>query len=190
MAYRVGRVGVLIFLIVIVASVFWAFRMYSGPQAPPPRTESTPPPAATPAAAPAAPAAQQQPDTPRVATDPSYRVERGRKVTSLQDVPDYPGSTLVGSAEQAKAGEPAEGYRAVWKTKESVPAVMEYYRKALVAQGWSFKPAQNPASSAEQIAYIKKGTLDGYVSAEAEKGETEITVSLQDVRQASKKGQR
>jgi hypothetical protein len=164
--------------------------MYSGPQPPPPRTESTPPPAATATSVPAAPAAKQQPDTPRVATDPSYKVERGRKVSSLRDIPDYPGSTLVGSADQARAGEPAEGYRAVWNTKESVPAVMEYYRKALVAQGWSYKPAENSASSAEQIAYIKKGHLDGYVSAEAERGETEITVSLQDVRRASKKGQR
>jgi hypothetical protein len=131
-----------------------------------------------------------QPEQPVVATDPAFKEERGRKIAALQDIPDYPGATLVGSAEQARAGEPAEGYRARWTTTDSVSTVMAWYRKTLPSKGWSLKPASDSTSEAEQIAYIKKGYLDGYVSAESEEKKTEITVSLQDVRRAKRKGQR
>jgi hypothetical protein len=160
----------------------------------PPATGGASAPAPAPAATPAAPAtaaADASAEPQQVATDPAFKEERGRKIASLSDVPDYPGATVVGSSEQARAGEPAEGYRAMWKTTASVPTVMEWYRKALAAQGWTVKPAESDvASSAEQITYIRKGHLDGYVAAESEGKETEITVSLQDVRRANKRGQR
>lgn len=102
---------------------------------------------------------------------------------------------LKGSAEQTRlrgdalSTKPPEGYRVMWTTTDSVPAVMDWYSKVLPADNWTFEP-EDTQSTAERQAQIKKGTLDGYISAEATERGTEIVLSLQDIRRANKKGQR
>ena len=145
--------------------------------------------------APAAAAQQPPPAKERVATDPAFPETPGQVAAPLRDFPQYRGATVVGSAEQARPREgaapsaPPEGYRVKWTTSDSVPAVMEWYAKVLRDDKWTYQP-EDSKSSAERQAHISKGTLDGYISAEATGNGTKIVLSLQDTRRATKKGQR
>jgi hypothetical protein len=115
---------------------------------------------------------------PAVATDPSFPEARGSLLSDVPDFPTYPNATLVGSAQQNRIDQPIQGYRIKWTTKDSVPAVMAWYQKALVAAGWTYKPPDDGALAVEQLARISKGGLSGYVAAEASGEATEIVVSL------------
>jgi hypothetical protein len=180
-----GAGRIVLLLLVLLAGV--GFFLYQRSQAPqtsaPPETSQTP--------RPARPAPTNQPaKEPLVATDRAFTEAAGRMVSGVPDVPAYPGATLVGSAEQARAAEAPEGYRIKWTTSASVSTVMQWYAKALPAAGWSYQPPDDAGSPGEQLARIRKDRLDGYVAAEATGGVTEIVVSLQDTRRANKRGQR
>lgn len=182
----VGRTALLLSILALVALAVIAVRLY--------RTASNVAPAAetsqTPTAAAPSPRSGDQPAESKVATDPSFRQESGRILPEIPEVPAYPGAKLVGSAEQARSGEPAEGYRIKWTTTDSVAAVMQWYAKALPAAGWKHQTPEDAGSPVEQLARIQKDYMDGYVSAEATKDVTEIIVSLQDTRRATRRGQR
>jgi hypothetical protein len=161
-----------------------------GPSPERPAGSSSQAPPAPRAATPEQPAPKE-----RVATDPAFRELSGQVATPLQGFPQYQRATLVGSADQARtqadalSAKPPEGHRVKWTTTDSVPAVMEWYAKVLPADKWTYEP-EDTTSTVERQARIRKGTLDGYISAEATDHGTEIVLSLQDTRRANKKGQR
>ena len=178
-----GRLVVLLFILALVALAVIGLRFY--------QTErSTVAPAPGPSPAPPSASSTDQSAETRVATDRSFSEASGRVLPEIPEIPSYPGATLIGSARQARAAEPAEGYRIKWTTSDNVEAVMQWYAKSLPAAGWKYQTPEDAGSPVEQLARIQKDYMDGYVAAEATGGVTEIIVSLQDTRRATRRGQR
>lgn len=182
-------VAALVAVLVAAGIVVWLSRRGEAPS----RLETAAGPQPDPAAAPpqaAPPSAQLSEATLRgasadptfqkaeIATDPSFLEARGRMLPGVPDFPSHPAATLVGSAEQNRAGAPTEGYRIKWTTRESVPAVMAWYQKTLPSLGWTYTPPDDGAPEVEQVARISKGDLKGYIAAEATGDGTEIVASL------------
>ena len=132
------------------------------------------------------PAAESAPDVvreqaevppPLVASDPSFREARGQIIPGAPEFPAYPGATLVGSAERNKPTDRNQGYVIKWTTTDSVSLVMAWYQKTLPQLGWKYTPPADGAT-VEQTAVVEKGNLRGTLDAEAEKGVTEIILTV------------
>jgi hypothetical protein len=128
-------------------------------------------------AAPAVIREQAEVPPPQVASDPSFREARGQIIPGAPEFPAYPGATLVGSAERNKPAERNEGYVIKWTTADSVSLVMAWYQKMLPQLGWKYTPPSDGAT-VEQTAIVEKGNLRGTLDAEADKGVTEIILTV------------
>ena len=114
---------------------------------------------------------------PAVAADPSFRELRGALLPDIPELPAYPGATLVGSAERNRPNERKQGHTIKWTTPDPVPKVMAWYQAELPKHGWTYSPPSDGAAS-EQIARIRRGSIQGTIAAEEESGHTEILVVL------------
>ena len=117
-----------------------------------------------------------------VATDPSFPEIKGELIGGFPELPVYPEATLVASAQTNPAGQPPQGYRAKWVTKDPVIKVMNWYEAELPKAGWHYTSPNDQQSEGEQVAEISKGDFKGYIAAEIEEENIEIVVDVRPVK--------
>lgn len=100
----------------------------------------------------------------------------------LSDFPVYPGGELIESSQRVISLKTNQDLRAKWKVEGAVPEIMQWYLKAIVAEGWKIDmPPNDPSAKAEQVANISKGNLSGYVAVEDEAGTIEVMIDFKEL---------
>lgn len=114
----------------------------------------------------------------KIATDPKFEEKEGSLLPGIPLFPTYPGSTLVGSSWIDTDTTNHKGFRIMWNSSDSVPAIMRWYESKFRDLGWNVEMTNDPTSEGEQVSNISKQPYKGYIAAEIEDGTTEIVIDM------------
>lgn len=122
---------------------------------------------------PAAPAAPVQAAAPA----PTTATAPAAAVSTVAELPDYPGATLVKTEPEARAGF-SKGIEAKFTSTDTFENVTKFYAAAIAASGWQV--TRTEPKRGEMKWHLAKGTSTGRVEVETEHGLVKIKLERND----------